>query len=324
MPQSTKSEAYDHRPADTVVGVLTGGTSRERGRSLVTGADVAQALTTLGHRIHVIDTADPAFADRVRAVDVAFLALAGRHAEDGRLQGFLETIGIPYTGSGIRASALAMHKPTAKIVAGAAGVPVLVDVFVPDTQAAATAATDVLARLNFPVIVKARDEGSSIGMAVARDRTQLVRTLGGFRSAGHSLFVEPFVEGKAVTVGVLETNGDPVALPAAEVLATGDFYDHTAKNSPELHSFSCPADLPGDTALKLGEAARRAHTALGCASHSRSDFVVTPDGRFHWLELNTLPALRRTATLPLMAAAAGIGHEELVERILLGAFAPRD
>ncbi|WP_147408995.1 D-alanine--D-alanine ligase [Kitasatospora xanthocidica] len=327
MPQPTnpmKPERHDHRPADTVVGVLTGGPSRERDRSLATGADVAQALTTLGYRIRVIDTIDPAFADQVRAVDVAFLALAGRHTEDGRLQGFLETSGIPYTGSGVRASALAMHKPTAKIVAGAAGVPVLAGVLVPDTQAAAAAAEDVLARLAAPVIVKARAEGSSIGIAVARDRSELTQALTGLRAAGHRLFVEPFVEGRTVTVGILESDGDPVPLPAAEVLTAGEFYDHAAKNSPDLHSFRCPADLPDGTVRGIREAARRAHTALGCSSHSRSDFVIAPDGGFHWLELNTLPALRRTATLPLTAAAVGIGYEELVERVLRGAFAPRD
>ncbi|PJN25680.1 D-alanine--D-alanine ligase [Kitasatospora sp. CB02891] len=299
-------------------------TTGERDRSLATGADVAQALTALGHRIRVIDTVDPEFAHKVRAVDVAFLALAGRHAEDGRLQGFLETTGIPYTGSGIRASALAMHKPTAKIVAGAAGLPVLADVLVPDEHAAARAADHVLARLDAPVIVKARDEGSSIGMAVARDRRQLERALGDLRAAGHRLFVEPFVEGRTVTVGVLEADGDPVPLPATEILTAGDFYDRTAKNRSDLHAFRCPADLPADTARTIGEVARRAHTALGCSSHSRSDFVVTPDGSFQWLELNTLPALRRTATLPLMAAAVDIGYEELVERILRGAAARRD
>ncbi|MEU4805134.1 hypothetical protein [Actinosynnema sp. NPDC023587] len=271
----------------------------------------------------MIDTADPGFPDEVRAVGVAFLALAGRHAEDGSLQGFLETSGIPYTGSGVRASALAMHKPTAKTVARAGGVPVLADVLVTDAVPGGVAADDVITRLGTPVIVKARDEGSSIGMAVARDRVELARALVGLRAAGHSLFVEPFVEGRTVTVGVLESNGTPEPLPAAEILAVGEFYDHTAKNHPDLHSFTCPADLPDGTAIGIGEAAHKAHIALGCSSHSRSDFVIAPDGRFHWLELNTLPALRRTATLPLMAATVGIGYEELVGRILRRACTPR-
>ncbi|GAA1293912.1 D-alanine--D-alanine ligase [Saccharothrix xinjiangensis] len=322
MPRNTGTTALVP-PDDVVVGVLTGGASGERHRSLATGADVAQALTTLGHRIHVIDTADPGFPDQVRAVDVAFLALAGRHAEDGTLQGFLETSGIPYTGSGVRASALAMHKPTAKTVVRAAGVPVLTDVLVTDAEPAHAAAEDVLALLDAPVIVKARDEGSSIGLAVARDEAELTRALEGLHAAGHSLFVEPFVEGRTVTVGVLEDNNAPVPLPAAEILAIGEFYDQTAKNHPGLHSFRCPADLPDQTAFDLAEAARSAHTALGCSSHSRSDFIIAPDGRIHWLELNTLPALRRTATLPLMAAAADVGYEELIERVLRGASTPR-
>ncbi|WP_246126430.1 D-alanine--D-alanine ligase family protein [Embleya hyalina] len=257
---------------------------------------MARALIALGYRARVLDTVDPAFVEKVRTVDVALLALAGRRAEDGTLQGFLETMGIPYTGSGVRASALAMDKPTAKTVAGAAGVPVLADVLVSDTEAADTAADEgILARLGVPVIVKARDEGSSVGPAVARDRMRLVQALEDLRGAGHALFVEPFVEGRMVTVGVLETDLVPSSLPATEVFVVGDFYDRTAKAGPDLHSFGCPADLPDVTALEIGEAARRAHLALGCSSHSRSDFVIAPDGRFHWLELNTLPALRRTA-----------------------------
>lgn len=303
------------------VGVLTGGSSRERDRSLATGRDVADALAALGHDVAVLDTADAAFVDQVRGVDVAFLAIAGRGGEDGTLQGFLDTCGIRYTGSGVRASALAMHKPTAKTVAAAAGVPVLPGVRVGPGPDAGVAAKEVLAQLDAPVIVKPDSEGSSIDIAVAHDAAGLTRLIGELRERNPYLLVEPFVAGHPVTVGVLETDGEPTALPPVAVAADGEFYDHTAKLDPARHEFRCPADLPEAVLAEVAAAAVRAHRALGCAGYSRSDFIVTDAGEVAWLELNTLPGLRRSGTMALMAETVGIPFEQLIATILATASA---
>ncbi|WP_425528068.1 D-alanine--D-alanine ligase family protein [Yinghuangia seranimata] len=302
------------------MGILTGGTSRERERSLATARDVADALAALGHTAQLIDTADAAFAGAVRGVDAAFLAIAGRGAEDGTLQGFLQAQGIAYTGSGVRASALAMHKPTAKTVAAAAGVPVLPGVQVHPTRDAGVAAKEVLDALPAPVIVKPESEGSSIDIAVAHDVASLTEVLTRLRRSGQPLLAEPFMAGRAVTVGVLEEDGEPVALPVVEVTTDAEFYDHTAKLDPAGHAFHCPADLPAGVAEALTDAACLAHRALGCAGYSRSDFVVADDGTFAWLELNTLPGLRRSGTLALMAEAAGATYEQLIDRVLATAY----
>jgi D-alanine-D-alanine ligase len=145
------------------VGVVTGGRSRERDRSLLSGQAVAEALTALGHHVRVIDPAEPGLIEALAQVDVAFLAIAGRYAEDGKLQGLLETLGIPYTGSGVLASALGMHKPSAKAMVAAAGVPVLEhECLDPDDARDATVmAAAIMERLGGPVIVKPAGEGGS-------------------------------------------------------------------------------------------------------------------------------------------------------------------
>jgi D-alanine-D-alanine ligase len=303
-------------PTEALIGVLTGGRSRERDRSLLSGRTAAGALTALGYRVHVVDTADPAFPDDVQEVDVAFLAIAGRWAEDGKLQGYLETIGLPYTGSGVLASAMAMHKPAAKAIVHAAGVPVLPYIRVDVARDADVEAKEILDRLSAPVMVKPEGEGGSIDMAVAHNHVELADLLTALRRADQRLLVEPFVTGPAVTVGVLDTGDELVALPVLETATVGEFYDYTAKRDPELHTYHCPANLPAAVAAFCADAACRAHQALGCSGYSRSDLVIGHDGQVFWLEANTLPGLSRGGNLATMAAAAGIPYTQLVARIL--------
>jgi D-alanine-D-alanine ligase len=300
------------------VGVVTGGRSRERDRSLLSGQAVAEALTALGHHVRVVDPAEPGLIEALAQVDVAFLAIAGRYAEDGKLQGLLETLGIPYTGSGVLASALGMHKPSAKAMVAAAGVPVLEHECLDPEDAGDVTVTarTIMDRLGGPVIVKPAGEGGSVGVAVAHDPTELVDLIAATQAQDGPLLVEPFVSGPAATVGVLGTSGELVALPVLVVEAAGEFYDHAAKRDPALHVYHCPAPLPAGVADKVGRAAVRAHRALGCWGYSRSDFIIDANGKPWWLEVNTLPGLSRGGNLATMAAAAGIAYEELVSRIL--------
>jgi len=313
---STSTAPPARAPADVTVGVLTGGRSRERDRSLLSGRTVTETLTAVGYQVLVIDTAEPDFPAHLHGIDVAFLAIAGRHAEDGKLQGFLETVGVPHTGSGVLASALAMHKPAAKTIAAAAGVPVLPHTLVDPTREPTVEAKEIIDHLGCPVLVKPVSEGGSIDIAVAHTAGQLADQLAQRRGHDQQLLAEPFVAGTAVTVGVLDVDGVLVALPALETTGAAGFYDFAAKRDAALRSYRCPARLDDAVTVVLADGARRAHQALGCSGYSRSDFIVAREGGTWWLEANTLPGLSHTGNLATMAAAGGMSYERLVIHIL--------
>jgi len=305
--------------AAEMIGLITGGRSGERDRSLLTGETVGEVLDRHGIKHIRLDPADSGFADRIRDVDVAFLAIAGQWAEDGKLQGFLDTIGIPYTGSGVLASAAAMHKPTAKALVCAAGVTVLPHVLVREGDDVADAVRATCHALAMPVILKPSSEGGSIGVQVARDTGQLATALADDAVRGEWL-IEPFTTGSAVTCGVLQRDGALITLPPLETVpTTAEFYDYAAKRDPQGHRYLCPAEIPDVVLADISRSALTAHQALGCSGYSRSDFLVTPDGDVFWLEANTLPGLSRHGNLATMAAAAGLSYDELIATILASA-----
>jgi D-alanine-D-alanine ligase len=302
-----------------LIGLVTGGRSGERDRSLLSAEAVGAALRRQSLRYARLDPCDEEFADRIRAFDVAFLAIAGQWAEDGKLQGMLESLGVPYTGSGVLASALAMHKPTAKEVVSAAGVNVLPHTLVPGDGDPERTAQASSGSLGMPVILKPCSEGGSIGMQVLRDTATLAGALA--RSAGHGeWFIEPFTAGHSVTCGVLWRDGQLTTLPPLETLpTTAEFYDYAAKRNPGGHIYRCPADVPEVVLAQIGQDALDAHRALRCSGYSRSDFLVTPDGEVFWLEANTLPGLSEHGNLATMARAARISYDELIQSILANA-----
>jgi D-alanine-D-alanine ligase len=301
-----------------LIGLVTGGRSGERDRSLLSAEAVGAALGRQSLRYARLDPCDGEFADRIRVVDVAFLAIAGQWAEDGKLQGMLDSLGVPYTGSGVLASALAMHKPTAKEVVSAAGVNVLPHIPVRDGHPERTA--EVCSRsLGMPVILKPCSEGGSIGMQVLRDTATLAGALAGGAGRGE-WFVEPFTAGRAVTCGVLWRDGQLTTLPPLETLpTTAEFYDYAAKRNPAGHIYRCPAEVPEAALARIAQGALDAHRALRCSGYSRSDFLVTPGGEVFWLEANTLPGLSGHGNLATMASAAGISYDELIQAILANA-----
>lgn len=297
----------DHR--GEIIGVVTGGCSRERDGSLLSGATVSDALADTGCAVRQLDIALPTFADDITKVDVAFLAIHGQWAEDGKLQGFLDTIGVPYTGSGVLASALAMHKPTGKAVVAAAGVPTL-----PSLQLNTDTAS-VDETIGWPLIVKPTSEGGSLDLAVAHDLGDLVAVLA-VSDRDVDLFLERFVVGgRAVTVGLVEIDGELTALPPLEACVDGEFYDRASKRDARLHRYVCPADLPNGVSSGVVNAGLRAHQALGCDGYSRHDFIINGD-EFWWLEANTLPGLSVGGNLATAASAAGITYKELVLHLL--------
>jgi len=300
------------RMEKAVVGVLMGGRSAEREVSLRTGAAILAALGRCGHRAIGID-ADrdlPQVLAR-RRVSVAFIALHGRGGEDGTVQGLLECLGIPYTGSGVLASALAMDKKQSKWIFRAHGLPT------PEFEVftCATRGLRKLERLAFPVVVKPTGEGSSVGMSVVGARGELPTAFAKAFRYDPEVIVEAYVPGRDLTVGVLGEE----ALPVVEMRPRGGFYSYNAKYKKGKTEYLVPAPLTVRQATRTQELALAAHRALGCRGASRVDFRLDERGRPLLLEVNTIPGMTETSLLPKSAAAAGIGFDALVTRILANA-----
>jgi len=297
------------------VAVLLGGMSSERDVSLRTGAAVAGALRGAGHDVVELDVGtDVARRLAEEKVEVAFIALHGRYGEDGCIQGLLESLAIPYTGSGVLASALAMDKVAAKRMLEAAGIPT------PrwcafDTAAEALAREGTLG-LELPVVVKPSREGSSVGVHVCKGWEAYREAVREAATHAGQLLVEAFVAGREVQGAVL----DGEALGVIEVVPGREFYDFQAKygaNSGTRYLF--PAPLPEAQYHRVNAVCLAAHRALGCSGATRSDVILTPTGEVYLLEVNTLPGMTATSLLPKISEGRGISFTALCERLLAGA-----
>jgi D-alanine-D-alanine ligase len=291
--------------------------SAEREVSLRTGEGVAQALATRGHDVVRIafgpDT--PGVDELVRAadVDVAFLALHGRGGEDGCVQGLLELLGVPYTGSSVLASALAMDKLKAKELFRLHNVPT--PPYYVATKDDLGSLEELHASFGFPVIVKPRGEGSSVGLAKANDLDELGRAIEEALAHDAHALVERFVKATEVHVGLL----DGRVLGAIEVVPRGGLYDYTAKYTPGMTDYISPPRIAPTRARGVMNLAERAARALGCTGACRVDLLVTEGENEYVLEVNTLPGMTQTSLLPKIAAGAGIDYPTLCETILEGA-----
>ncbi|HKA54699.1 MAG TPA: D-alanine--D-alanine ligase [Candidatus Binatia bacterium] len=291
---------------DKKVGVLLGGLSAEREISLMTGAAVCQALRERGYAVTPIEVdATGVWLTQAREVDVVFVALHGKFGEDGAVQGALECLGVPYTGSGVLASALAMNKPMAKRVWHTQGLPT------PDWQLVEKNAPWELT-LPYPVVTKPSTEGSSVGVSIVRSRETFHSALAEAFRYDPEVLVEAYVPGKEVTVGILGEE----ALGAMEVIAKGEFHSYEVKYTAGLEEFILPAPLPPPVYERVLGVALAAHRALGCSGYSRVDLRVTDQGEVFLLEVNSLPGLTTLSWLPRIAAAAGFDYGDLIEAIL--------
>ena len=295
------------------IGVLMGGLSAERDVSLKSGAAVHKALLARGYDAVAIDVDRDVAQVLVKEwVDVAFIALHGRYGEDGAIQGLLEIMGIPYTGSGVLASALAMNKIFAKQAFQAAGLTVApYKVLCRGDNIADPAGLG----FSLPVVVKPSQEGSSVGISIVKQESEFAAALKEAFRYDREILVERFVKGREVQVGRLEDR----ALGAIEIVPKNEFYDFDAKYSPGMAEHILPARLPADLYQKVLRAGEEAHRALGCSGYSRVDFLVTEEGECYILEVNTLPGMTDLSLLPEIARGSGIGFEDLVERILAAA-----
>ncbi|MBK3639478.1 D-alanine--D-alanine ligase [Streptomyces sp. MBT33] len=313
-------ERIDRRNYKERLAVITGGWSAERERSLLSGQAVLGALHDLGLTADIIDLRDRnELEKRLDGIQTAFLAIAGRGGEDGRLQGYLETRGINYTGSGVLASAVAMHKLRAKTIVESAGVHTLSSTAVDSTPDADDEAARIIRLLGSDVIIKPVNEGCSVGIRLPRGRDELASVLR--ETADSALMAETYYPGRSVSVAVLEDEdtGWVETLPPIEAVTPGRLYTQAAKQGDDECVYHCPATLPSELGLLLRKQAITAHQALGCHSYSRHDFVVTTDDQALWLEANTLPGLSHKGNLAQMAQAANVDYERLISHILRGA-----
>lgn len=292
------------------IGVLLGGLSAEREVSLKSGAAVHRALVAQGYNAIAIDVGrDLAAVLEREGIEAAFIALHGRYGEDGCVQGLLELMQIPYTGSGVLASALAMHKRYSKQAFAASGI--LTAPFRCYRRGEAVVPVELPFAL--PLVVKPVQEGSSVGISIVREERQLAAALELAFRHDDEILVEQYVKGQEVQVGIL----DDAPIGAIEIVPRNEFYDFEAKYTDGMAEHIFPARLAPALYEKAQQVGLAAHRALGCRGYSRVDLLVTADGDCFVLEVNTLPGMTALSLLPEIAAkGAGVSFEELVVRII--------
>jgi D-alanine-D-alanine ligase len=312
------------------VAVLKGGRSLERTVSLRSGARAQEALKQLGHEVLPIDVGPELLSElQERGPDAAFLALHGRDGEDGTVQGLLETIGIPYTGSGPAACMRCTDKALAKHLMREAGIPT------PDFHAfkesavkelgVAAALPSVARELGFPMVVKPASQGSAFGVKFAHSSEDLPAAIVGALSYDRKVLLERYVKGRDLAVSVLDAQadaGEPIALPVVEAIPRErEFYDYESRYEIGMTTYVCPAELPPETTVRAQELALAVYRLLGCHGVARIDLMLDEQsGEPAVLEANVVPGLTETSLLPIASDAAGIDLYALVERILQSAF----
>jgi D-alanine-D-alanine ligase len=296
------------------VAVLLGGDSTEREISLLSGNAVLAALKRRGVNAHAFDPLDRPVQDLPDAgFDRVWIALHGPGGEDGTMQGALEWLGVPYTGSGVLASALTMDKLKTKRVVVGAGYAA------PDYAVLSSAAdlAPAAARLGLPLMVKPASQGSSLGITKVKDAAQMAQAYADAHAVDPLVFAEAFVAGDEYTVGVLQDRG----LPSIRIQPATEFYDYEAKYFRDDTQYHCPSGLDGTAEAQLQAAALAAFRVTDCFGWGRVDFMrERSSGKFHFIEINTTPGMTDHSLVPMAARQAGIGFDELVWRVLETSF----
>ncbi|MBN2058616.1 MAG: D-alanine--D-alanine ligase [Candidatus Saganbacteria bacterium] len=301
--------------------VLMGGRSGEREVSLRSGKRVFDSLKKQGYDVITMDLEDDLIS-RLKAarVDLVYIILHGRFGEDGTVQGLLEMANIPYTGSKVLASALAMNKLAAKRVFDAVGIPTPRYIEIDTNCDLRQEALRIRKVFPFPLVLKPTSEGSSLGVTIIKEQDDfegiLKKTVAEFRD----VFIEEYIKGQEVTVGIIGTGSDLRALPILELVSKNEFYDFHAKYTAGITEFILPARLSGPLTRKVQEIAVRAHKALGCYGVSRVDMIIGQDHIPYVHEVNSIPGMTERSDLPAEAECAGISFDELVVKILGSAF----
>lgn len=304
-----------------VVAVVMGGPSAEREISLVTGAAIAAALKEKGYKVAEIDMEPKKLAEQLEAcgAKVVFNAVHGMYGEDGRLQTLLEMLEIPYTGSGMLASALGMDKAASKRIMQAAGIPTPQAVIFVKGEACDYRSKILSAFQHLPVVVKPATQGSSIGVEIVKNAADIDAAMQQAFTYSREVVVEKFIQGKELTVAMLSEDGKVVALPVINIVPHSGVYDFHSKYTKGETEYLVPAPLDAAVTRQVQEIAVAAYKILGCSGVARADVMLDNDGQGYVLEVNTVPGMTATSLVPKAAAAVGISFPDLCEKILLSA-----
>ncbi|MEG0147309.1 MAG: D-alanine--D-alanine ligase [Raoultibacter sp.] len=306
---------YSVIPQTTRVALLAGGISGEREISLASGRGAAQALQEAGFLVTVLDPADKNDLKTLieGPFDVAFVCLHGKYGEDGTIQGLLEIIGLPYIGSNVWSSALAIDKAKSKLFYERAGIPTPKAINLHSAEEKSVAA--LLAYVGNRCVVKPSTEGSALGVFIVEGEEQVREAIDKAFAIDTEVLVETFVAGTELTVAVLG-NENPVALPIIEIVPINEFYDYESKYAPGGSKHICPANISAQATKRVQDLAVAAHKTLECSGISRTDIIMDDAGECWVLETNTIPGMTGTSLLPDAGRAAGIEFPELCTRLV--------
>ena len=303
------------------VAVLMGGDSAERDISLMSGQGVLQALLSKGVQAQAFDPSTQDLSDlRGLGITHVFIALHGRHGEDGTVQGALELLGIPYTGSGVMASAIAMDKVMTKRLWRSHGLDTPASVCLSPTEQSAARIAAIPAELGMPLIVKPPREGSSIGVTKVCQASDMAAAAALATRYDPELLCEAFIDGDEITCPVLGEGADAVALPIVRIAAPQGDYDYQNKYFTDTVQYHCPSGLPASEEQAIQQQVLAAYRSLGCRGWGRADLMIrASDRKAFLLEMNTSPGMTSHSLVPMSARAAGISYEDLCLRLIASA-----
>ena len=313
-------------PKELTIAVLQGGISAEREVSLNSAANIAKGLRILGFQVEMYDAADLSFIEafQEKRPDLVFNALHGKYGEDGRIQGLLEILDLPYTGSGVLASALAMDKNASKFIFRQLNLLTPKDISVEkasidvsDEAALSTLFSQAQKELGHNFVVKPNEEGSSVGVSIVSTFEDFPEALSLALKNDKTALIEEYIPGREITVAVLgDAHRSPQALPVIEIVPKTEFYHYENKYAEGAVDFVVPAHISEDEVRACQELAVAAHNAVGACGYSRSDIRLTDEAVPYLLEINTLPGLTKHSLVPKAAASAGIELPELLLSIV--------
>lgn len=297
------------------IGVLLGGLSAEREVSLRSGKAVFKALKSIGCNVVAIDAKGDFYTKlKKQKIEQVFIALHGGHGENGAVQGMLEVMGIPYTGSGVLASSLAMDKVASKKIFLYHQIPVPAFTIVrrDDSEVTSNDRDASRGKLSLPVVVKPATEGSSVGVAIVKDKKAFRAALKKAFGYGDTALIEEYIRGQEVQIAIL----DDKVLGGVEVRPSDEFYSYEAKYTAGRTQYIFPPQLDNKTYRRAEKAALAAHQALGCSGATRVDLIIDRNNNPYVLEVNTIPGMTETSLLPKIAKNAGLEFPQLIRRIL--------
>tara|TARA_Y100000996_G_scaffold45160_1_gene31182 strand:- start:181 stop:1086 length:906 start_codon:yes stop_codon:yes gene_type:complete len=292
------------------IAVLMGGPGEEKDVSLKSGEAIKKALNHNGYDVTsiILDAKLEKLVKELLSVDLVFLGLHGNIGENGTIQGFLDALGIIYTGSGPLSSAICMDKNISKIIAKNNGI------MTPKWKLCDTVIDD--AKMNYPVIVKPNGQGSTVGLRIAHNESELKPALEYAFNYDNSVLVEEYIQGRELTVMLIDGKAQPVC----EIIPSHEFYDYECKYTAGMSKYICPAEIDDNISNYVKKISENLFDLLKCENYSRADFRMDDQNKFWFLEMNTLPGMTDTSLAPMSALAAGISFNELIDKIVMHAW----